>query len=50
MIACPSASTPSTSVKAPNSSTSVTSVMPGQTKASTPKMIAAMPRNRMSHQ
>ena len=50
MIAWASARMPSTSANAPQNSTSVTSVMPGQMKASTPKMMAAMPRSRMSHQ
>ena len=42
--------TPSTSAKAPYSSTSVTRVNPGQTKARMPKMIAAIPRSSSSHQ
>src|SRR3954471_15586202 len=50
MMACASASTPSTSANAPQNSTRVTSVIPGQINASTPKMIAAIPRNKMSHQ
>ena len=44
------ASTPSTSANAPQNSTRVNSVMPGQAKASTPNMMAATPRRTVSHQ
>ena len=39
------AATPSTKAKAPNTMSSAERVMPGQTSATTPKMIAATPRS-----
>jgi hypothetical protein len=47
--AAPSAVAPSISAKAPNSSTRVTKVIPGQIKARTPKTIAAIPLSSRSH-
>src|SRR5262249_52441486 len=45
-----SAETPSTSAYAPQNSTSVTSVTPGQAQARSPNTMAAMPRRSTSHQ